>query len=295
MAFRILSVLGQLTMYDTFMPTLLLMMVLSTGVTMASESMSQSATNNIPLNAKGKALLRQVETLYGTQVLVELIEHPDPYYGGQSDVLENGVPRVKVSRVSRDRAATLVHELSHLLWRFRGVPTRYVPASSPDVILNDETLQYMQRMFSEIRERVSHAMFFEDIRALGYDPSAQWRYFGRRALDTGDIDRITDGAARTNFLLQLLLESNDGDLVKQTIVRFRALGVSADVDKAQRLANMIRTRSARTGESAVALLVDVANELLEGRAQVAFAQWSNEKKGVRFVDRGAVILIRPSR
>ena len=49
----------------------------------------------IRLDESGAHLFREVEAGFGTALVVELVDWDDPYFGGASEVLENGTPRIQ--------------------------------------------------------------------------------------------------------------------------------------------------------------------------------------------------------
>jgi hypothetical protein len=247
------------------------------------------------LSPRAAELYEEIKKMYGKAPRIVWVDSADPYYGGQSDVFDDGIPRIRVSYSSKAPETTVVHEMYHLLWRFRGIPTRYIPANQGNVMLSESTLQSLNEIFTEVSSRISHAIFFPSMRQIGFDPSVQYRSFGLRVLDSGDIDKITEPWVRINFLLWLINESQDEDLVKRAKIRFRKLGATVEISRAEYLVDLMKKRVPQDGQSAVDLFVDIVNQLLIGKAYVKFVQWSDEKKGFRFIDRGAVILVSPVR
>ena len=83
----------------------------------------------IRLDESGAHLFREVEAGFGTALVVELVDWDDPYFGGASEVLENGTPRIRVSSALQDPAVTLIHELQHFRLRLSALPTLIAPSS----------------------------------------------------------------------------------------------------------------------------------------------------------------------
>lgn len=247
--------------------------------------------SKIDLNSAGKSLLAEVEQLYAKPVQINLITTDDLFYGGQSYVTDNGEPCVRVNEQSLDINGTLIHELYHLLYRHRGIPTCYIPATPQHINLDDGTLQHIQQVFSEVRDRITHALFFNDMRSIGYEPSTQMRHFIKQGLEGGLIDQLPHATARACVLLQALLEVNDPILIKRVEEKFKILGWNEGIVQAQRLANLIRDTSAKTPEQVVDLFLNVTNDLFARKARLSLAEWQKKARSSRFVDHSVVILI----
>ena len=213
------------------------------------------------LNEPGTQLLHEVERLYGRKVSVVWTETRKGLLG-KAQVARDGTPEVYIEPHIEDRATTLVHELFHLRDRFYGIPSRIRPAKlSP--FRGHVTVRELEELFAMVRDRIAHTMFYCDMRAMGYGPTAAYT----EALPQ-QIARFRETGVprtrirRTFMLLQAMLESDNQSLVNTLEREMARAGGAAEVAQAEELAQFIRQNPPKTGAEFINVFVAVINRIL---------------------------------
>ena len=110
------------------------------------------------------------------------------------------------------------------------------------------TVGELEELFAMVRDRIAHTMFYRDMRAMRYSPTAAYT----EALPQ-QIERFREtGVPRTRIrqtfmLLQALLESDKQSLVKILEREIARAGGAAEVAQAEELAQFIRQNKPKTG------------------------------------------------
>jgi hypothetical protein len=238
-------------------------------------------------------LLQEIESLYGKPVKVEQTQYNDQSYGGESTVSADGVPGISLNIKGLEKETTLVHELFHLKLRFEGFPSVYVPASAPNVRLDQKSLLFVKDFFKNVNDVMLHTIFFPEMRKMGLNPSSKFNTFLRSAMEKGDVDKTAEFVPRTFLYYMALMECDDRDLISKLENRFRNNRWEDSIAEGKRLAQQTKAAPPKTPQDLINSSVSLMNELMKGRGSFRFLQWGQDVKKGRLSERTAVILVEP--
>ena len=222
---------------------------------------AQERRHRVFLNALAKQLLDDVERLYGRGVNV-VGEQTRAGVLGKAQVRKDGTPVVVIKPHIEEPATTLVHELFHLRDRYYGIPSRIRP-DELRLFRGEVSVRELEDLFAMVRDRIAHRMFYSDMRAMGYSPTAAYvKALPRQIAQFRDTRAPRTRIRRTIMLLQAELEGEDEvlvDILKRELVR---AGAAPQVSQAEELAQFIRENKPSTTGEFIGVFLAVTNRIL---------------------------------
>lgn len=253
----------------------------------------QHDVSGINVAAQSFQLFKEVESLYGKPVRVEQVQYNDQNFGGESTVLDDGTPGIKINIKGLEKETVLVHELFHLKLRFEGFPAMYVPASKPNIKLDQKSLLFVKNFFKDVNDVMLHSIIFPEMRKIRLNPSSSFNTFLQLAMEKGDVDKTREFVPRTFLYYTALVECDDAGLISRLEDRFRKNRWEDSITEGRRLVQLMKAAPSGTPQDLINSSVSLMNELMKGRGNFRFVQWGQETRKGKLSERAAVILVEP--
>ncbi len=251
----------------------------------------------INLRPEAAALLEEVEKYYGKPIREELRSDWDPGYWGESEVVGDGTPVIRINRQTGRNEINIVHELWHLKLTAKGFPKR-MWEKRPGV--RDDVNQDLTRDLNGLLlDAILHSKFYPEMRKAGYDADAWDRPQIKAMMQVSLLDGIHVMTTRREIqpltYFKFYLESSDRAMVSQLEQWHKQNRLDDVLETAKRLVGIAVGLDTNTPEQQIDAYVRCMNVLLEGIAQFRTAGWGTEKLGDKFTRRTVIIQILPPR
>lgn len=249
---------------------------------------------SIDLRPEAANLLNEVEKLYGTPVR-EVIEGLGGNLG-DTTVLSDGAPEIRIDPNSGRSEQTIVHELFHLKLRKEGFP-ELVFEFPPGTVIGENERRWANWNNTIVREPLQHRIFYPLMRQMGLVPDEGLRAGFNDLVRKGEYTGVVPEnafAVHTGQYLRALLETEDEEFLDRFTSWFEEKGWQDSIRAARELKEMIDQRDPRTPEEEINTLVEVLNRLYRNTARLAVKGWSEEQRG-NHTQRLVTIKISPPR
>jgi hypothetical protein len=240
----------------------------------------------IKLHRTTQGLLENVERGLGKRIKEEVISTWEATYRGESEILDDGTPVIRLNRAFSKSEQIILHELFHLKLKIEGFYTIEFEGES---LLLQRQQGYLRWIKILLYDGLEHRLYYPRIRAFGFDPSADFfRDFKerRRTNSLATLGRDgTDDRALYFFKAVLELNSKEIDEVENW---FKAKNWTVELEMGKRLAKLVTSEDPRTPDHVMNTFVRCLNELLLGKARFIFSQSETRILGI-FSQKVAVI------
>lgn len=131
----------------------------------------------LKLRPKVRALVKEIEKLYGKSIEVEFTNISETPEGddraGKAVITDVGVPTIKVDQHVNPKDTVrieriIAHELLHLRLRAKGYPVLFFHGETS---LMTAVRPYLLEAGNGLRNGIEHWLFASDLRAMGFDPA----------------------------------------------------------------------------------------------------------------------------
>lgn len=241
------------------------------------------------LNSDGRSLHNEVRDRYGSDIQYTVEHGPNPFRLGIANVSDVGVPWIYVNLDSVDPVVTLVHELFHLKLRWEGEPSIFEFTQTANRRFDPQHFEIAWKVTQDVRDFVSHAVFFDSMRAIGYEPSMQYDADLRSLIARNPAKEITHPIQQSLIVARSRLECSESSLVSHLEGSYAESTVELGVE----IADVVLSCSPSDGQtmaSCVARCADMALKSINSGA--ALHRLVQQPKGSYFVDRIAVLALR---
>lgn len=242
------------------------------------------------LNPQSLKLLKEVEQLYGRNIKMQAVNTNNKFYGGESTVLEDGTPVIKVNLFNKFKEETIVHELFHLKFRKKGFP-RLKFAYYDDFKVSDNDVQMIGNIFAGIRDVIEHFIFYPEIRNMGLDPHISMKDMYKES-NFNNLS-IHDPVSLTANYVKIVLDSNDQKLISLLEQHYEKNKWVDSINNGKRLIQIIKDSNPKNPKDEINTTLKCMNNLLGNKYEFSVVDWQTEKKGM-LIDNVVIVLIRPS-
>lgn len=246
----------------------------------------------IVLRPETARLLGDVERRLRKPVQEETVDFLGWGVLGESEILDDGTPVIRLLQAHHDEETLIVHELNHLKMDLFET-TRYEYAPGADENIDAELLQ---RLHLRLSNSISHWKFYPEMRAMGFDPDLPHRTTLEDFLTLEPYDLLN--SMNLNWDLSPLvyvyfsLEVNDRALLARLEKWYLQNDMEPELETAQRLLQVIRATRTNAIERQIGTYVRCLNILLKDRAQFEIIRTTPKRRGY-FSTRLVTIRIRP--
>ncbi len=233
----------------------------------------------ISLRPEAARLLDEVEELYGVPVKEEIEDLGGNL--GDTTVLQDGTPEIRIDSKSGRSEQNIVHELFHLKLRKEGFP-ELVFEFPPGTVIRDSERRWANWNNSIVREPLQHRLFYPLLRQMGLVPDEGLKVGFDDLVRKGEYSGVVPEnafAVHTGNYLRALLETDDQEFLDRLTDWFEKKGWHDSISAAEDLKEMIHQRDPRTPEEEINTLVEVLNRLYPNMARLAVKGWSEERRG----------------
>jgi hypothetical protein len=248
----------------------------------------------IKLRPEATVLRGEVEKYYGKAVREELVGGWASGYWGESEVIGDGTPVIRLNSRTGKNEINIVHELWHLKLTAQGFPARkWAPMVGMSQGINQSL---MHDIDSLMLDAILHSKFYPEMRKMGYDADAWDRPEIKLMIETSLLDGTHKIEGRKELLplsyFKFYLESSDRELVSQLGQWYKQNNLSDTLEVSKKLVKIIEVSETDTPEQQVKVYIECLNVLLQGIAQFKVVAWGTENLGT-FTRRTVTICILP--
>lgn len=246
----------------------------------------------VSLRPETARLLSDVERRLRKPVQEEIVDFLGWGVLGESEILDDGTPVIRLLQTHHDDESLIVHELNHLKMDLFET-TRYEYAPGADENIDADLLQ---KLHLRLSNSISHWKFYPEMRAMGFDPDLHHRMTLEDFLTLEPYDLLN--TMNLNWELSPLvyvyfsLEVNDRPLLARLEDWYRENNMEPELEMAQRLLQVIRATRTNAIERQIGTYVRCLNILLKDRAQFEIIRTDPKRRGY-FSTRLITIRIMP--
>jgi hypothetical protein len=243
--------------------------------------LERSARCSLELRGEATDLLREVEKCYGKAIREELVADWGPGYWGESEVVDDGTPVLRLNAQTGLNETNIVHELWHLKLTVQGFPKRTwvrLVGAPPEI---DQALTH--DLNGLLLDAILHWEFYPNMRRMGYDADAWDRPKIKQMME---ISLLTGSyAIRTKPILvpltyfKVCLESSDQQLVTDLEQWYERNKLGKELQIAKQLVKIVKESKTDTPQAVLEVYVRCLNVLFQGSAHFHVASWSSEMLG----------------
>lgn len=234
----------------------------------------------VALSAPGLRLLAEVEALYKKTVRFEEVESWEPSHYGESSVVADGTPVIKLNSRTGQTESTVVHELFHLKLFATGFPI-IVYEVLPEA-KTPANLVFLTWIGFHLHDPILHWIFYPQMRQLGVDPDVELRQEFLQALAKGSFENLkpaTQEEALALYYFKATLQLNDPKILARLADWYKREKWDAPLAMGKEMAEMVKRSSPRTPEQAIDVFVRCLNLLLKNSASFQISGWTSDQLG----------------
>lgn len=241
------------------------------------------------LSLSSTALLSDLERRVGKPINLVVRNLYSPELGGQTEIENDGTPKITLNSANLALEELLVHELLHVVLRKDGFP-KYLQSSDSELPAGT-SLGIFAELMSEINESILHSIIYPRMEDMGLKARSPMVPLFQAVLKSSPLDEYNEEQAVVLYA-RVLLECESEQLRTEFRQRYEVNGWNARVEKGREIAETITSWTGRTQQSAVDLFIRCCNAVYAGRIQFQQREWGEHVRGSH-TDKTVTIYIRP--
>jgi len=253
-------------------------------VVLPTNQTDRTSLLGIDLTPAAQQLLREVGELYGIPVQVEIVASLPGGSHGDSAVLSDGTPLVRINAATGKTERNIVHELLHLKLANKGFAA--VEFETPEGKVVDQTFGDWLR--NDINDPIMHFIFYPQMREMGLMPAFLLKVKLEDDIERGDYEGEVNSLNRVVNYFEAALELNDTQLLHRIEQWYQEKGWTDSLTLGKRVAEIVSAANPQTPEDHIDTLIGCLNVLLLNRFQ--FKEWTSSVIGAH-TQKWAVITV----